>query len=131
MSGRLSGWWLLECAGSALVLVVMLGCGGGASQSGSGGSGLGGGTTRPAGTATFYVNCSLASDGNGTQESPWNNLSNVPLAALPDSATQPDRQKVGQTARISEFSPGAVWLDSQRVPINAHGAGFLYRAPGR
>lgn len=51
-----------------------------------------------------------------------------PLAALPDSATQPDRQKAEQTPRISAFSPGAVWLDSQGVPINAHGAGFLYRA---
>lgn len=57
----------------ALLGVVLCGCSGGAS------SGLPSTTiTTPPSTATvFYVNCSMAVDGNGTQASPWNNLSDV------------------------------------------------------
>lgn len=31
----------------------------------------------PAGTTTFYVDCSAATNGNGTQSSPWNTLTSV------------------------------------------------------
>jgi len=47
------------------LLAVTLGCGGGNTGS----------TPPPKGAASYYVNCSAATDGDGTQASPWNSLS--------------------------------------------------------
>jgi len=57
----------------ALFAVVLPGCSG----SGSNGNALTGGSTPAQPTTVFYVNCSLASDGTGSQASPWNTLNDV------------------------------------------------------
>jgi len=66
---------LVTCfVGSACTLTLMfaLGCSGG---------GGGGNSSTPSGPTysgpTYYANCSLATDGNGSQSSPWNSLSDV------------------------------------------------------
>jgi len=60
-------------AGCALFLILMPGCSGSASN----GDGSTGGSGASSPSTTSYVNCSLASDGNGSQASPWNSLSDV------------------------------------------------------
>lgn len=117
MNGRLSGARLFECVGSCLLLIAMLGCSSGASQNGSGG-----GTTPPAGTATFYVNCSLASDGNGTQGSPWNNLSNV--NAYTFSAGNSLLLARGTTCNGS-LQPQGSGTSASPITIDAYGTGAL------
>ena len=54
--------------GAGVLLSLLLGCSATAKQSSSTGG------APPASTTTFYVNCSLSSDGNGTQNTPWNSL---------------------------------------------------------
>jgi hypothetical protein len=64
---------------SGLLLVCMLSCGGGQSSISPPLQGSPPPSSPPAGppAAVSYVDCSVATDGNGTQSSPWNTLAEI------------------------------------------------------
>jgi hypothetical protein len=80
MDDRIRFSWNALPAGG-LFLLLLAGCAANlpptGTVAGSGGSGGSGGTTPPAPQTTFYVNCSLASDGDGSQSTPWNSLTDA------------------------------------------------------
>jgi hypothetical protein len=52
-----------------------------------------------------------------------------PLQSISEPAPAANyRHAPDRTGAINFFSPGSIWPDTDGVPINAHGAGFLYQA---
>ena len=93
-------------------------CSGCSSQSASSGS-----TTTPSTQTAYYVDCSQASDGSGTQASPWNTLTDVNSHTF--SAGNSILLKRGATCSGVMLAPAGNGASGSPILIDAYGTGSL------
>ncbi|MGC9198563.1 MAG: choice-of-anchor Q domain-containing protein [Acidobacteriaceae bacterium] len=108
------------CLLSLLLAVVLSGCSSG--TKGTQGSATPTTPTTPQSASTYYVNCSLSSDGSGSESSPWNSLQDVNAHTfMPGDSLLLARGTTCSGALLPEGSGSS----TSPITVDAYGTGAL------